>query len=703
MSSELLLNFDKSQSKTLSNSTNTHQSNVKKEGGSLFDSIMNEVQNESRKSPQDENQTKAEKKASQIDQDENQTKIEKKASQINQNENQTKTSIKISQINQNENQTKVEKKASQIAQEKASLLHNTQNNFVDSKTGELSENLKKVVDKLVDIIVSSAKELTENKPTQGSLQSEVVKDKINQLLGNKNIDSSTVDELKNEVNNIINNKNVEDLKVGTIKDVVSKVLEENKLLSSVLDVDDVLDKVNVIKQSAQNISSSNKNITTIVKDDSSDVVIENKELKLNTSKDTKNLTLSDKIELPKNEIKSEIVTMKNDLKNLTEGVTNSSDEDVVRIKDKITGNLEDINSSIKEISSSVSKIEVLENDDVKVVQKEVQVISSKIESDVKILKENITVVEEKISEVIIVKTTGDILTNTTNITKLNNPIDSSINKDSKNPLLATMFLQAQNSVKETTSLGQIKDAKETILNQLTLESVKQSAKKLDLNLEKTDVETQGDTTKNITPSEAKKDITINSNRFLNQALFNEKLAQNSANSVNSTKNLELNLASTEIIKQDEVDKKQEKVNSVEIVVPKDVIQNLQTKIIGAQQKMGGFMSEVARNMYLNYKPPVTAFRVNLNPANLGSISIIMKANKVDNSLNVSMNLSNSNTMESFVENKSLLQNAIQKQFNESSNVSLNFGMQDQSSENGFNQFNQNNQQNNQQNGKDNSK
>ena len=110
--------------------------------------------------------------------------------------------------------------------------------------------------------------------------------------------------------------------------------------------------------------------------------------------------------------------------------------------------------------------------------------------------------------------------------------------------------------------------------------------------------------------------------------------------------------------------------------------------------MGSFMGDVARNMYLNYKPPVTAFRVNLNPANLGSISIIMKANKVDNSLSVSMNLSNSNTMEAFTENKVALHNALLKQFNETSNVSIDFSMQDNNSENEFSQFNQNSKENN---------
>ena len=113
-----------------------------------------------------------------------------------------------------------------------------------------------------------------------------------------------------------------------------------------------------------------------------------------------------------------------------------------------------------------------------------------------------------------------------------------------------------------------------------------------------------------------------------------------------------------------------------MTAPKDLTPNLQNKIIGAQQKMGSFMSEVARNMYLNYKPPVTAFRVNLNPANLGTISIMMKANKIDNSLSVSMNLSNSNTMEAFTENKVALQSAIQKQFTETSNVTIGNGVDD---------------------------
>jgi hypothetical protein len=104
------------------------------------------------------------------------------------------------------------------------------------------------------------------------------------------------------------------------------------------------------------------------------------------------------------------------------------------------------------------------------------------------------------------------------------------------------------------------------------------------------------------------------------------------------------------------------------------------------------MSDVARSMYLNYKPPFTSFRMNLNPANLGSISIIMRASKSENSISVSMNMSNNATMEIFAENRSSLQSALQKQLGDSSSVSLNFNMQGDSSNSTFEQFNQDSKQ-----------
>jgi len=134
---------------------------------------------------------------------------------------------------------------------------------------------------------------------------------------------------------------------------------------------------------------------------------------------------------------------------------------------------------------------------------------------------------------------------------------------------------------------------------------------------------------------------------------------------------------------------------VELMVSSNVNQTMETKIIGAKQQLGSMMSEVARNMYLNYKPPVTAFKMNINPSNLGNISIVMKTNKTDKSMSISMNMSSANTLEVFAENKIILQSALQKNFGDNtSNVSLDFNMQSDSSSQSFEQSKQEQRDNN---------
>ena len=132
-------------------------------------------------------------------------------------------------------------------------------------------------------------------------------------------------------------------------------------------------------------------------------------------------------------------------------------------------------------------------------------------------------------------------------------------------------------------------------------------------------------------------------------------------------------------------KVQDKIPEIQITVPQSVTETIQNKIIGAQQKVGSFMNDVARSMYLNYKPPVTAFKMSLNPANLGNISIVIKSNKSTKAIDVNMNMNNNNTLDTFVDNRSALQNALQKQLNDGSSISLNFGMQDGNSDQSFNQ------------------
>ena len=263
-------------------------------------------------------------------------------------------------------------------------------------------------------------------------------------------------------------------------------------------------------------------------------------------------------------------------------------------------------------------------------------------------------------------------------------------QDLKDPLLASMFLSSQRKLKEVTSQEQLNSAQKNIEENKTMESVSKSASMLELNAEDMEVEvekgieTAVQLKKNPLTEEKNsqsKTVITSNNRvldrmFLEKQLSEKVLAQGNilkegivqqkgaAEAVNTIKTAEVEAGVKETV--------------VTLQVPSSIVETIQNKIIGAQQKMGSFMSEVARNMYQNYKPPVTSFRVNLNPANLGSIAIVMKANKSDNSLSVSMNMSNASTMDVFADNKTVLQNALSRNLNDGSNISLNFAMQSQS-------------------------
>jgi len=98
------------------------------------------------------------------------------------------------------------------------------------------------------------------------------------------------------------------------------------------------------------------------------------------------------------------------------------------------------------------------------------------------------------------------------------------------------------------------------------------------------------------------------------------------------------------------------------------------------------MSDIAKQMYENYKPPVTVFRINLNPLHLGSIAIMMKNDK-DNSLSISMSVSNNSTLDAMVDNQNVLRNSLNKTFEDTTKFNLDFNSNEQNN----NQSSNNNQ------------
>ena len=680
MPTELLRNFESSNvNKSVPNDKSSSKTE-KKEGFSLFDSLVNEAKIDAKNDEKSSNNSidkntdtsdKLENKSSQEQSKQNISTVKQTTSQEVE-KTKTPTDIKVT----------TEKNESSIISNEIKKSDET----VDTKA---SKSLKTMVDKLVDIIVSSAKELFDKNDIKDSTNTQVVKNKINQILESKITGDVSINGLKSEVNKILDKSDMTKNTKELISTQIGKIIQSE--LGKDLSVDEIKaslsEKITILKKSIENIKEETKEIK--------DITVKSKE-----NSDTDISVQKEKIVLAVGTIKEESDNIQKDLKNTdTENIKDSKKKDISQLEEekKIVNTIvSKVDKIQKESSDIVSEIEkVKSKTTIELEKKENRDTLKKVDLTVDSIDKNIVEIEE-LSQKILVKTTATIENESLNGVSIGDtqnsksidgvPTVEKSKQDAKNPLLATMFLQNQKIDKEKTSLSQIKDAKNNIIEQKTVQSVKQSAVKLELNVEDTEITHEGDELKKDTHIIKKENTTssfITDNKNLNKMFINQKAEVNilrpEQNSVLLTAK-----ETSEIIEKDK-----KNIETVEIAVAKDAVQVLQNKIIGAQQKMGSFMSEIARNMYLNYKPPVTAFRVNLNPANLGSISIIMRANKIDNTLNVSMNLSNSNTMESFIENKTVLQNAIQRQFNDSSNLTIDFGMQNQNSENSFNEhFNQ---------------
>ena len=163
--------------------------------------------------------------------------------------------------------------------------------------------------------------------------------------------------------------------------------------------------------------------------------------------------------------------------------------------------------------------------------------------------------------------------------------------------------------------------------------VQQSAKTLDLGLKETSVETKAATTQ--------------TNEVLDRNL--QRLAFSKNQTHDDISNLE--------VYSKKVSKEASKAVLGETVVNLNVsaqnVQNITQRIIGARQQMSSMMSDIAREMYSNYKPPVTAFRLNLQPAHLGSIAIMIKSDR-ESTISISMNMSSSATLDAMTENQGKL-------------------------------------------------
>lgn len=259
-------------------------------------------------------------------------------------------------------------------------------------------------------------------------------------------------------------------------------------------------------------------------------------------------------------------------------------------------------------------------------------------------------------------------------------------QDPKAQFGANVFLANQKVQGEILSKQKLTEAQEVLKDgQNSTKTIKRSADILELKPKGLELSVEEEiavvTTKQ--PFNKSNEIGIhNQQSFLNRVFLNKE----TISQINDAKIAQEQIVQTKLSQEDT-----KKVNQdVTITVERTLVETFTTKVIASKQAMGSFMSDVARNMYLNYRPPVTAFKINLDPLNLGSIAIVMKNNKSENTLSISLNMSQNTTYETFNDNKSAMQNALGRVFNQNEgSFSLDFGMQNDSSNQEFEQQRQN--------------
>ncbi|BAK74249.1 flagellar hook-length control protein FliK [Arcobacter sp. L] len=244
--------------------------------------------------------------------------------------------------------------------------------------------------------------------------------------------------------------------------------------------------------------------------------------------------------------------------------------------------------------------------------------------------------------------------------------------------ISNMYLSEQKNLLNNQFLFNKNEALSLLKDGASLKDIEKSANILELGLDNIDIE-QNIELENLGIVK-RQDFDLSNKKNILDSLLNEKNIRSDDIKNLITKSVE---ASSALL-----DNSLNVSDDTVVNVNSPIAYNIHSKIIGAKQQMATMMSDIARQMYENYKPPVTVFRINLNPLELGSIAIMMKNDK-NNALTISMNVSNNTTLDALVDNQNVLRNSLNKTFDENTKFNLDFSSSNQNNNQSSN--NQNNQ------------
>ena len=530
---------------------------------------------------------------------------------------------------------------------------------------------------------------------ENSNSEEVIKDLSKNVTNDLNNDNTKKDEAKEPVKNIQNslssknslldrlvlevkNSNLEQVSKG--EQILSEPLKnlENVDIESndktfIKSLDEVIEDLKSQNNLEEKLDSSK---IVISKDDKSVEIIKEQEVLVKDIngnslqiKDENSQNLDD-VTLETTQNLSQIVVNSEDIENQIETSTVLKDslnsENILIVQDEI-------------VNDEAIKNEVIKNEN-KVISENVLIIQDEAikSEDVKI--NNNTKVEQKLSlmdQLIQTNSKKDITTKIEEAVSLNPQSIEQTNKNSKE-LASNIFLADQKNSLNNQLLFNKNEAINILKNASGIEDIEKSANILDLNANNLEVE-QNISSENLT------DLSVDEKEILDRKnILNSILNEKDVRSVDVRNLITNSIEASKALLEDTINIVDDKVLDIQ----PNLVNSIQSRIVGAKQQMASMMSDVARQMYENYKPPVTVFRMNLNPGDLGTISVLMKQDK-SSGLTINMSVSNIATLELLMENQNMLRNSLAKTFNDNANFNLDFSKGEGGQSQGDSSSNQN--------------
>lgn len=579
----------------------------------------------------------------------------------------------------------IENSSAQNTNSKIVSQNITSNLEKSSLDAEVIEVNTKLIDEGLD---SQAINLDENSNSE-----EVIKDLSKNITNELNKDNTKKDEIKEPTKNIQNsissknslldrlvlevkNSNLE--QVPKVEQILSEPLKnlenvdiENNDKTFIKSLDEVIEDLKSQNNSEEKLDNSK---IVISKDDKSVEIIKEQEILIEDINGN-NLQIKDENSQNLDEVTLETT------QNLSQIIVNSGDRQNIENQIETSTVLKDsLNfENILIVEDEVVKSDAIKNETVKTENKLNSQNILIVENEV-VKTENNTKVDQKLSlmdQLIQTNSKKDITAKIEESATSNPQSIEQINKNSKE-VASNIFLAEQKNSLNNQLLFNKNEAVNILKNASTIEDIEKSANILDLDANNLEVE------QNIS-SESLNDLSVDEKEILDRKnILNSILNEKNIRSVDVRNLITNSIEASKALLEDTINILDDKILDIQ----PNLVNSIQSRIVGAKQQMASMMSDVARQMYENYKPPVTVFRMNLNPGDLGTISVLMKQDK-SSGLTINMSVSNIATLELLMENQNMLRNSLAKTFNDSANFNLDFSKGEGGQSQGDSSSNQN--------------